>query len=100
MGRKEEKTVGILSGLIDAIAVQPPRNRPSFVPDTMEYAGRNEQFFSYGWSKDLPADFKLHVSFKDHDQFVDRVTVIFPHLARRIGPDVATEPAGVPEGSD
>lgn len=65
----------------------------------MQRTSWDKNLFTGGRAHDLPADFKLYVTLKNHHKFVDGVGVVLPHLAGRIGPNVTTEASGAPVGS-
>jgi hypothetical protein len=65
----------------------------------MQDTSRYQYFVAWSRPQYLSVDFKLNVAFYDHYQFVDRMAVIFPLLARRIGPDVTAETTRPPVGS-
>jgi hypothetical protein len=50
--------------------------------------------------QDLFSDLELDFTLKDHYDFIDGMSVIFPCLAGRICPDIATKATGPPVGSD
>jgi hypothetical protein len=62
--------------------------------------GGNEYFFSWCWSDHCAGNVEFHVSFQDHNQFIDGVSVIFPNLAGWVCPDIAAESSGLPVRSD
>lgn len=50
--------------------------------------------------RNLSLHFELHIPFEHNDNFIRRMREIFPALARRIGPQFATEAAGFSVGGD
>jgi hypothetical protein len=62
--------------------------------------GGNQDFLTDDWPEDLCSDFEFNIALQDHHHFVDGMSVIFPGLAGRIGPDVAAEAARAPVGAN
>ena len=66
----------------------------------MYLAGWNEHFLSWCGLDHSAGNVEFHLSFQDHDQFIDGMSVVFPDLAGWICPDVATESSGLSVGAD
>jgi hypothetical protein len=62
----------------------------------MERPRRNEHFFTLLWSEPPAVHLQFQVAFHDHQEFIGRMDIVFPYLPRRVNPEPATEPAGVP----
>jgi len=81
------------------VAVEPSRRGCSPVTDTVPGLGGNQKFFAHSGMMDPAGDLEFHIAIKDHHQLVHLMDIVFPYLARRIGPHLAAKAAGPPVAS-
>lgn len=78
------------------VTIEPAGRRCSPIADTMPGLGGNEEFFAHGRMIDSPGDLEFHIAIKDHHQLVHLMDIVFPYLARRIGPHIAAKTPRLP----
>ena len=79
------------------VAVQPAGRRAPDIPRRVPGTGRDQQLLADPRAVNLARDLELHLALQHDDQLVRRVAEVFPWLARRIGPELATETTSPPQ---
>jgi hypothetical protein len=82
------------------VPIEPPGGGLPAVSYAVKDAGGNEQLFADWRVKHFTVDFEFDVTVHRHHNLIGRMRVIFPGLAGRISPYVATEASGLPVGAN
>ena len=78
------------------VSIQPSCRRCSNIPCCVDCFCRNEHLITNFRMAYLTVNYEFHAAFHYNDKFIRIVNKINPLPLRRLYPDIATEPTGIP----